>query len=177
MKPPHTTVRSPSAIRSVAVENGPQLQDWIVIGLGSPHGDDQVGWLVADEISRGLGSAIVTRNLTCPIDLTLAIEGMPRVVIVDAVRCDRMSDHPCRWEWPSSEIALIRPSGTHAIGLTECLHLASELNRLPDEVVIWGIPGRNFQAGSPIDHALRNAVPRLARQIIERDLARPPEDR
>jgi hypothetical protein len=119
----------------------------------------------------------VTRNLASPIDLTLAIEGWSRAVIIDAIRCDRTPDHPCRWEWPSPEIALIRASGTHAIGLPESLRLAAELRCLPGEVVVWGIPGQSFLAGSSIGATLRNALPRLAGEIIERDLTPRPVDR
>ena len=108
MAPRLTGRPSATSAQSMPVERGLVKQDSIVIGLGSPNGDDQAGWLVADEISRRLGSEIVTRNLASPIDLTLAIEGWSRAVIIDAIRTDRDTDRPRRWEWPSPEIALIR---------------------------------------------------------------------
>jgi hydrogenase maturation protease len=149
----------------------------IVIGLGSPNGDDQIGWLLANEIARRCGPAITVRTLSSPVDLAYAVEGFSRAVIIDAVRCQHPLNRSCRWQWPSPEIALVRASGTHAIGLVDALQLADELNRLPVDTVIWGIPAQSFSAGSEPSSTLQDAVPYLAEEIIERDLVLGPAER
>lgn len=149
----------------------------IVVGLGSPHGDDQIGWKVAEAIADRVGPPIEVRNLTVPIDLAAAIEGFDRVIVIDACRDDEAHLPMHRWEWPSPEIGWIRASGTHAIGLPESLKMIERLGRLPGEVIVWGIPGRCFSAGAELGERLREAIPDFAGEIVDRDLAASPMTR
>jgi hydrogenase maturation protease len=143
----------------------------IVVGLGSPHGDDQIGWCVAEEIGGSLAPEVDVRCVTVPIDLTHVLDGYERAILIDA--CRRCWDVPRieRWEWPCPEIALIRTSGTHAIGLPETLAMMERLGHLPREVIVWGIAGRNFSPGTDLTESLQTAIPEFASEIIERDLA------
>jgi hydrogenase maturation protease len=142
----------------------------IVIGLGSPNGDDQIGWLLADGIARRCGQAITVRIFSSPIDLAYAVDGFARAVIIDAVRSEQPLTTHFRWQWPSPGIALVRASGTHSIGLVDALQLAAELNRLPGDTVIWGIPAQHFSIGSQPSRMLQDALPGLVEEIFERDL-------
>jgi hydrogenase maturation protease len=143
----------------------------IVVGLGSPHGDDQIGWRVAEEIGARLEEDVEVRCLTVPIDLTHALDGFQTAILVDA--CRRRGDGPriVRWQWPSPEIALIRASGTHAFGLPDTLAMMERLGCLSCEVIVWGIAGEGFAPGAELSEALRQAIPEFAEQIIDRDLA------
>ena len=161
--PCHTPISPPPKL-------GARTGDTVVVGLGSAHGDDQIGWLVANEIARQLGSGRTVFNLTSPIDLTCRLEVNRNAVIIDAVHSDHVASPALRWVWPSPELAVLRRSGTHAIGLPESLELAAQLGRLPESVVIWGIAGRTFAPGQDVSSELQSLVPQLAAQIIHRDL-------
>ena len=142
-----------------------------VVGLGSPHGDDQIGWRVAEEIGGRLAPEVDVRCLSVPIDLSHALDGYQRAVLIDACRHYGNSPRIARWLWPSPEIALIRASGTHAFGLPETLAMMERLGCLPGEVIIWGIAGENFAPGAALSQALLLAIPKFVEQIIDRDLA------
>lgn len=143
----------------------------IVVGLGSPHGDDQIGWRVAEEIEGRLTPEVDVRCLTVPIDLTHALDGYQKAILIDACRPRGDSPRITRWQWPSPEIALIRASGTHAFGLPETLAMMERLGSLPGDVIIWGIAGEDFAPGTELSESLRLAIPEFVEQIIDRDLA------
>ena len=141
----------------------------IVIGLGSPHGDDQVGWLLADEITQRAGAVVDVRAVTVPVNLLSAIESFGRVILIDAVRGNATSEQLQRWEWPSPEIARARVGGTHALGLAETLELAHSLGQLPEVVVVWGVSGERFAPGDELTPSLRDALPAFADAIVDRE--------
>jgi hydrogenase maturation protease len=60
-------------------------QKILLAGLGSPHGDDQAGWLVVDELSQAFSGEdhVVCRKASVPIDLLDWIEPFDAVHIVD----------------------------------------------------------------------------------------------
>src|SRR5208283_2084444 len=69
-------------------------------------------------------------------------------------------------------------SSTHAVGIAEAIELARALGRLPERVVIYGVEGASFEAGSPLSMPVRRALPRVATAVLEeaRTLALAPPD-
>jgi hydrogenase maturation protease len=57
----------------------------LLAGLGSPHGDDQAGWLMVDELAEALSreDLVECRKASIPIDLLDWIEPFDAVHIVD----------------------------------------------------------------------------------------------
>ena len=148
-----------------------------LFGLGSAHGDDQVGWLIVDAIAaeaETLTAPVTVRHLKSPIDLVHDLEGCDRVVICDACRTESPLGTLHRWEWPTSEIAATRAAGSHDFSLPDTFNLAAQLGRLPQAVVVWGIDGVNFSGGAEMSPELRNLIPQLARQIFFRDIVTSP---
>ncbi|MBX3444572.1 MAG: hydrogenase maturation protease [Planctomyces sp.] len=145
----------------------------LVVGLGSPHGDDRIGWLVAEEIARRTRDDVAVRCLTLPVDVCTEMQGFERVVIIDACRMSDPIGAARRWTWPAPEIRLLRASGTHAIGLPESLALAERIGGLPPEVVVWGVSARNFAPQSELAEALLSAVPDVADRILMQDICVP----
>jgi hypothetical protein len=56
----------------------------LVVGIGSPHGDDRAGWRVADDVAAALRGAITTRKASVPHDLLDWCDGRGRLHLVDA---------------------------------------------------------------------------------------------
>lgn len=60
---------------------------WLVVGLGSPHGDDQAGWQVIDRLQQHrLGSHVALRKAAVPHDLIDWCEEADVMHLVDAGR-------------------------------------------------------------------------------------------
>jgi hydrogenase maturation protease len=115
----------------------------LFVGLGSPHGDDQVGWRVAEELRHRQPDRAV-RVARTPAELLDWLEGLDGLELCDAVR----GATPGRlhvWDWPTPQLGRLRSAGSHAFGVTAVLELAQRLGRLPATVRIWGIEARQFE--------------------------------
>lgn len=137
----------------------------LIIGLGSPHGDDQIGWLVARAIQEIDCKAEVS-ILSAPVDLLNRCAGESRLIVIDACRGEGTIGAARRWKWPTGEFASNKASNTHAIALPEVLKMAAQLGTLPEHVSIWGIEGRSFGPGSDLCSELAGAVGKIATQIL-----------
>jgi hydrogenase maturation protease len=127
----------------------------LVVGIGSPHGDDRVGWEIADAIGRQTGGSIATRCARTPAELLDWLEGVERL---DTVHC---------WRWPADELEQAPFRTSHGLSLPAVLSLAETLGRLPLQVRIWGVSidaPATFDALSP---ALAAAVPGIAQRVCQ----------
>lgn len=140
----------------------------LVVGVGSPHGDDQAGWRVAEALQRECIEGVNIRFARSPSDLLDWMEGVSNLVVIDACRgpSDVGSIH--RWAWPAPEIARLTWSGTHDLGLPTVLELAERLGKLPKEVTIWSIHAGAAEAYSPLSEDVAAVVDEAATQICDR---------
>jgi len=110
----------------------------LIAGLGSPHGDDEIGWLVVDELRR-LEPGWNIARLATPAELLDRLEDVNRLIVCDACQGSGPVGSFHAWRWPSPELMLAHFAGTHDLGLVAALELAQVLGRLPPEVWVWGI--------------------------------------
>lgn len=111
-----------------------------VVGIGSPHGDDQAGWRVIDVLEgAGLPSHVGLER--CPVPATHLLglmAGVPRVLLVDAVEGDRPPGTLATWQGHH-----IRQAGAgvscHGLDLATVLALGESLGLLPGELTLLGI--------------------------------------
>lgn len=136
----------------------------LLVGLGSPHGDDQIGWIVTRLVATQI-EGLDAMQLATPIDLVNMNDDLDRLVVVDACRGTGDLTAAHRWVWPTREISLVQSAGTHSIGLPEVLQMAQQLGVLPAEVIVWGIEGRRFSPGSDLSSDLAVLIDDYVRQI------------
>jgi hydrogenase maturation protease len=140
----------------------------LLVGIGSPHGDDAVGWLVAREVAARLGNRgddFVARCARTPSELLNWLEGIGTLDICDAVVGIPPAQQIHCWPWPAEEIAINAFRGSHGLSLSAVLLLAERLGRLPRCVRIWGVatdPGESF---TPISPAAASAAQAAVDQI------------
>ncbi|MEZ6057610.1 MAG: hydrogenase maturation protease [Planctomycetaceae bacterium] len=132
----------------------------LVVGIGSPHGDDQAGWLVAREVTE-----CDARLAKSPADLLDWIADFDRLIVCDACQGLGAVGTARRWDWPSDQLPNATRSGTHDLSLPQVLHLCDTLGWLPREVIIWGIESRPGSATTPMSPEVQLAIPEVARQI------------
>ena len=140
----------------------------LFVGLGSAHGDDQAGWIAADELERQLGGrshAVAIRALSSPLDLIGELDHIGHLIVCDASDAPLAIGQRQRWTWPTDDLLRTRSSNSHQLGLTEVLSLAATLQRLPPVVEIWGISGGEFRPGSEPSPLVRAACQQLATQL------------
>ncbi|MEQ9407428.1 MAG: hydrogenase maturation protease [Fuerstiella sp.] len=109
------------------------------------------------------------RLATVPLDLLDWLEGVQILHVVDACR----SDHPAgtihRLAWSDCRAMMDNTSpeqpgldlggqSTHDFGLADVLRLAEQTRRLPAEVIVWAIDGKNFQLGHEISEDVERVL-------------------
>lgn len=137
-----------------------------VIGIGSPFGADQLGWLALEALEEAAISDLELVRLDRPgSGLLRYFEGVGKILLIDAVEAglepgeikllDRndLAQSPCL-------------TSSHGFGVAEALALAGALETLPAELWVAGI-----EAGSD-----RSSVPDLNKQQLLDLLARLTKD-
>lgn len=142
--------------------------DQFVFGLGSPFGDDQLGWLVARLLrERGNTHSIALRNTG---DLLEYFPHCRRAVIVDSCVSGAPVGSIFQIRWPNDRLVDRLCGSTHGIDLNYALRLAQSLRILPDDVLIYAVEINSSGAGDRVGDALTAAVHEVADQI-DRELS------
>ena len=96
----------------------------LVAGLGSPHGDDQAGWLVAERVGEQFRSHpdVVVRRAIIPLDLLDWLEDVDVLHICDACETTQRHEKLQRFAWNGGQ--LMASDIPHAVGI-------DSFNRVP----------------------------------------------
>ena len=140
-----------------------------VLGVGSPNGDDAVGWLAVEafrESQRQRDEAgIETVVLDRPGAALLShLAGANAVIVVDAV----LGNAPPGTVEQLEAGDLLGGSAsvsTHRFGLASALELGRVLDLLPPRLVVLGVHVARPRAGADLSPQVRAAVTRVAERI------------
>lgn len=110
-----------------------------IIGIGSPNGDDQAGWLVVDALKGRLPPDVELIKLDRPgTSLIPLLENAGHVILIDAMQGGSVPgtiQHFRNDEWTGYQQGL----SSHGVGVFDALRLAGELNSLPEKIELYGI--------------------------------------
>ena len=137
----------------------------VILALGSPHGDDQTAWCVADRLSHDpLFHGTCTR-LASPWDLIPYLDPGQSVIIIDACRSGAAAGTIHRLtaqEVPHQPKTL---ASSHGSSLTDALSLAAALGHDLSQVVIYAVEMEACQPGAPLSAVAYRAAEDLAIRI------------
>lgn len=138
----------------------------LIVGIGSPHGDDQAGWQVAERLASQLDQAEAdVRAVASPIQLLDWLDDVRRLIVCDACQGLGRVGEVRRWHWPAAELQEASWSGTHDFALPAVLQLAKRLQRLPLNVAIWSVEGRAKEALGALSSEVATALPQIVQGI------------
>ena len=137
-----------------------------VIAIGSPHGDDQVAWRLAERLrSRPeLSKNVITLNE--PLRLLDHLDGCDRLVILDACYGNAVPGTVTRLEWPDERIQIRHAHSSHGFGPEGALQLAEKLDRMPPNVVLFGIEIGSCAPGDSVSEAVESALGVLESTVL-----------
>jgi hydrogenase maturation protease len=138
----------------------------LVVGIGSPYGDDRVGWKIAEQIAQLAGDRLVARCARTPAEMLDWLDEVVELHVCDAFVQAAAIGEVRHWQWPAPQIAQTRFRGSHDFSLSAVLALAEQLRRLPARVSIWGIAIDANQNGETISPAVKAAVPVVVERIL-----------
>lgn len=139
-----------------------------IVAIGSPFGDDQLGWEIAHRLTSHIPDAYPIVTLDRPgMTLISHFSDASVVLIIDAIQSDAP---PGTIHWLSGEdIPKVhqQPSSSHDIGVKEIYQLSKTLSLLPNQLDVCGIEcDQNWQESSTISPIVAESVPTLLKQII-----------
>ena len=143
-----------------------------IIGIGSPFGDDQLGWKAVETIRRSglLDSVPQGRVSTHTCDrpgsgLLTLMEGARLVILVDAMRSGATPGTVRRLEKGDMEDG-VRLLSSHGFGVASALALGDVLGVLPCQWVCYGVELGNL-VNDTLSPAVAIAIPGLIEKIYE----------
>lgn len=149
-------------------------QQMLVVGIGSPHGDDSVGWYVARALSEQHTDAehVQIRVAQIPVDLINWLGEVQELHLVDACRSSGTGLNWHRHEITKSDLEhgtlpfeFRHETGTHGWSLISVLQLALRLHMLPQRMVLWAIEADSFVPGTHLADSVRTAADLVAEQL------------
>jgi hydrogenase maturation protease len=139
----------------------------IVIGVGSPHGDDQFGWAVVDQLSEITN--IPTKKISNPVDFVLELDAHKRVILVDAAKGLPQHVPFQKLDYANAShrqiIGALPSNTTHDLGLSSAIRMAESLGKLTDHIILWIGNASEFQSMSEITPATMHAAKACAAAI------------
>lgn len=153
----------------------------LIVGVGSAHGDDQAGWLVADELARRIADRefISVRKASVPLDFLDWLENVNVLHLIDAFQDSGGEKDVRRFRWLKGQLichssnaredsGLNPPAArsSHGFSVPDVLRLAEQTGMLPEMTVVWAIPGSNFQPGGRMSEPSQNNISRTATLIM-----------
>jgi hydrogenase maturation protease len=133
----------------------------VVIGIGNPYShDDGVGPAAAAEIEKlHLSGVRVVVSDGEPVSLVTAWDGAGLAVVIDA--CRQVPGCPGRIHWLTPDQLDGNDAGTssHGFGVPYALRLGRALGRQPGRLVVIGVEGADFSAGTGLSTAVTAALP------------------
>ncbi len=133
-----------------------------VIGLGSPHGDDRIGWQLIDELARlRLPPDVELRALDRPgVALLAELDGAERVWLLDA--CDMGAAPGTLRRWTRQALPLAGAAASlscHDIGLAEALQLADACGLALPPLILVAIQPAQMAPLAPLSPPVQGAIP------------------
>jgi hydrogenase maturation protease len=142
----------------------------LVIGVGNPYRrDDGVGPLVAEEVDRRGGHAVVSDGE--PSGLLLTWEQAELVVIVDAVLCEPSTPGRIHQTTVDGLPEVHAAASSHGLGIPDAVALATALNRMPQRLVVLAVEAADVGFGVGLSPAVAAAIPEALALLDE--LTRP----
>lgn len=142
----------------------------LVIGVGNAfRGDDGLGLVVARQLrTLSLDGVDVLEQSGEGTTLMEAWGDATQVIVVDAVSSGSEPGTIYRFEAVDQPLpAIFSRSSTHDFGLAEAIELARRLDRLPAELVVYGVEGKAFEPGAGLSPEIETAAAILIQRISQ----------
>jgi len=142
----------------------------LIIGCGNRQRGDDAAGILATERLRALGiEALGIQIKICSGEASELMglwSGADDVIVIDAVVTGSAPGVVHLWDAERPLRYGKAPGSTHGLGVAEALELARALERLPAEMRIYGIEGRQFEIGSEVSEEVERGVGTVVQRIV-----------
>ena len=151
-----------------------------IIGVGNPfRGDDGAGRAVALRLAALAMPGVQVLEATGEGGTLMETwAGAETVILVDAVQTDNASGTIYRFDASEERLPThFFHYSTHTFSVAEAVELARVLGQLPPRLLVYGIEGATYEAGTALSEPVAQAVDAVAARIrgeVQYFLADPP---
>jgi hydrogenase maturation protease len=144
----------------------------LIVGVGSPQGDDAAGWAVIEHLRNSNDARLVSRDgvrlhaVGGGERLLDLVDRQESLILIDALTGEAPGS-VARLAWPGVQLEALHPGTTHGLGPAEALLLADSLGRLSRNVVIYAIGADSSQPGAPLSPEVQRGVAEVVSRILE----------
>jgi hydrogenase maturation protease len=157
----------------------------LVLGLGNAlMSDDGFGSRMAEMLQarfRFSSGIAVLDGGTLGLDLLPRLEGIDRLLIIDALEMDAEPGAVFRLEGEEVPRAFASKLSVHQVGVQDLLAVAELQGHLPSELVVWGVQPGTVEMGLDLTPTVTAAMDKVLAGVLEElrawgiDLRHPPE--
>jgi hydrogenase maturation protease len=142
----------------------------MVIGVGNPYrNDDAVGLVVARRIRElNLQGVTVIEASGEGASLMEAWQRADSVILIDAVYSGEEPGTIHRFDVHAQSLpAQFFNNSTHSFSVAAAIELARALNRLPQHIIVYGIEGKDFNAGTMLTAEVKEVVNCAIEKVLQ----------
>jgi len=143
----------------------------LVLGLGNILlRDEGIGVWLAEALRRQFEfppEVTVLEGGTLGLDLLPRLEGVERLLLIDAVQLGRGPGEVARLVGDEVPAALEVKLSPHQVGVQDLLAAARLMDRDPPVVILWGMEPERLDPGIGFSPSVAAALPRLETQVLE----------
>ncbi|MCR4321832.1 MAG: hydrogenase maturation protease [Candidatus Brocadiaceae bacterium] len=150
-----------TAIKMVTEQAVQNKHSILIIGIGNQYrGDDGVGLRIAQDIKKKSPDHVnVIEQSGDGISLMDSWKDSDAVILIDAVHSGAQPGTIHRFDVHTQTIPTkFFHYSTHAFGVAEAIELARALKQLPQNLIVYGIEGKCFEAGIGLSLEVEKAV-------------------
>lgn len=142
----------------------------LVLGIGNVlMNDDAIGVRVVQELAGKLDfpqEVLLLDGGTLGLDLLPYLEGVERLLVVDAVETGSAPGTLVRLSGEDIPLALATKVSPHQMGLKDLLLVADLQGHKPPEMVLWGVQPASIEMELELSPAVAAAVPLLQEKVL-----------
>lgn len=151
--------------------SGQQESKVLVLGIGNlVMSDDGVGVKVVQKLQREYRFAETVEIMdggTLGLDLLPKLEGIERLIVVDAVETGEKPGTCIRLVGEELPIALETKVSPHQMGVKDLLSVAELLGHAPREMVLIGVQPGSIEMDTELTPEVEVKVDELARMVLD----------
>jgi hydrogenase maturation protease len=142
----------------------------LVLGLGNTiMSDDGIGPKIIEQLQCQEFSDDVQLldGGTLGLDLLPYLEGVSRLIVVDAVETGNVPGTLVRFSGEEVPLALETKISPHQMGMKDLLAVARLMGCLPDEVVLLGMQPHLLDMGTELSQAVADNMTALQKMVLQ----------
>lgn len=143
----------------------------LILGIGNLlMADDGVGVRIAQGLSsryRFPSGVKVLDGGTLGLDLLPRLEGIERLLVVDAVETGDKPGTMVRLTGEDIPLALETKVSPHQMGLKDLLTVAALQGNVPSEMVLWGVQPASIELDMVLSPDVAEKMPLLEEKVLE----------